>query len=312
MKKQEQIRRTESASGFHYINLFQACPRKWYLRYLKGFRNKFTAKPLIQGSAFHEGTAAYYQGKSEKKCIKIALEIVEAAKEEMLESDYEDVLFRIPHFIHYWVEQFGRRDLAEFDILAVEEELRVPLLDTGYEMTIRPDAIVRAKDNHDLVYIMEKKTSGFSHRVTSEAVYYGDQATAYTWGVRKVMGIPVYAVQPDIAYWNKSTRDLSNMKFIRGDLVFRDEYQTDCFEKSMAQLFTEVNQKAEAYRQGYDPWLLFPRNSHYCLSFSTPCDFAEICMKDWEAKRVKTPHGFIKTRTIKRLGGPVADPIFPE
>lgn len=282
------------------------------MRYLKGFRNDMTAKPLVQGSAFHEGTAAYYLGKSEKKSIQIALSIVEEEKEHMRQEDYEDVLFRIPHFIHYWIEQFGKRDLAEFDIIAVEEELKVPLLDTGYIMTIRPDAIVRVKSNHDLVYIMEKKTSGFSHRVTSEAVYYGDQATAYIWGVRKMMQIPVYAVQPDIAYWNKQTRDLSNMKFIRGDLVFRDEYQTDCFERGMAQLFLEVSQKAEAYKQGFDPWTLFPRNSHYCLSFSTPCDFAEVCMKDWERKRAGTPHGFTKTRTVKRLGSYVADPIFPE
>ena len=34
-KVHKAVKRRESASGFHYLNLFQCCPRKFYLRYVK-------------------------------------------------------------------------------------------------------------------------------------------------------------------------------------------------------------------------------------------------------------------------------------
>jgi hypothetical protein len=270
-----------------------------------------TAKPLVQGSAFHEGKASWYLGKSEAKCIAIAMGIVEESKPEMKPEDYEDVQFRIPHLLHYWIEQFGKLDKQQYKVLAVEEELTVPIDGTEYVMTIRPDTIVKDKSN-GLVFVMETKTSGFSHRVTGEAVYYGDQATAYLWGVKKMTGWEPYAVQPDIAYWNKVTKDLGNIKMIRPDLVFRDEFRLEKWEVSMGQLFNEMSQKAEAYRRGMDPWLLFPRNSHYCLSFSTACDFAEICGQDCERKGMKAPNGFWKKGGVRKLGGYVKDQFAAE
>jgi len=306
-KEKGQIRRKGSAAGFHFVNLYQCCPRKWYFRFLKGWSPKMTAKPLILGSAFHEGKAEWYKGKSLKVCLNTALAIVEEAKPELLEEDYLDISYRLPCFLSAWVETYGKMDRQEFKPLAVEKEYSVPLGQSGYFMTIRPDAILQSKVQTDLVIIMETKTTGFSHRVTSEAVYYGDQATAYTWGARKVGKIPVYAVQPDIAYWNKMTRDPNNIKMVRTDLVFRDEARCLNFEKGMTQLFVEMSQKAEAYRKGWDPWVLFPRNSHYCLSFSTPCEFAEICGQDCEKRRV--PSGFRKVGGVRKIGGYVEDSI---
>lgn len=300
------LKRSGSAAGFHFVNLYQCCPRKWYLRFLKGYAPKLVAKPLILGSAFHEGKALWYKGKGEVAAIDIATRIIEESKENLAEGVYDEVMFRVPHLLHYWIEAFGERDLEQYKVLAVEKELKVPLLDTGMEMTIRPDTILEDRFSK-LVFIMETKSSGFSSRITGEAVYYGDQATAYAWGVRKVMKIEPYAVQPDVAYWNKQTRDLANMKFTREDLVFRDEERCNRFEKGMAQLFTEMTQKAEAYKRGFDPWMLFPKNTHYCLSFSTPCDFAEVCHQDCE-KLKRTPRGFKKEGGLK-IGSYVEDTI---
>ena len=300
------LKRTGSAAGFHFASLYNCCERKWYLRFLKGWSPKMTAKPLIMGSAFHEGKAEWYKGHGEAVAIQVANRIIEESEEEMRPEDFDEVSFRVPHFLHYWIERFGEQDLRQYKVLAVEKELKVPVLDTGFIMTIRPDTILQDRYN-GLIFIMETKTSGFSSRITGEAVYYGDQATAYAWGVRKVMGLDVYAVQPDIAYWNKSTRSLENMKFERTDLVFRDEERCLRFEKGIAQTFSEMSQKARAWQEGVDPWELFPRNTHYCLSFSTPCDYAEVCHKDCEAIK-KAPRGFRKERNLK-IGGYVEDVI---
>jgi hypothetical protein len=298
------IKRTGSAAGFHFVNLYQCCPRKWYLRFLKGWSPKLLAKPLVLGSAFHEGKAAFYSGKGEEASIAVANQVLAESKEQMTDDNFEEVSFRVPHLLHYWITQVGALDLEQYTPVAIEKEYKVPILDTGFIMTIRPDTILKDKAS-GLIFIMETKTSGFSVRVTAEAVYYGDQATAYMMGVRKCTKLDPYAVQPDIAYWNKVTRNLDNMKFERPALVFRTQEQCDRFEKGIAQLFTEMSQKATAYKEGYDPWMLFPKNTHYCLSFSTPCDFAEICSQDCE-KIKRTPSGFKKEGGLK-LGSYILD-----
>jgi len=300
-------KRKESAAGYHYANLYQCCPRKWYFRYIKGWRNKTVGRPLVLGGAFHEGKAEFYKRQGEKKAIQTALDIVEQSKKELTNEDYEEIIFRIPHLLHKWIEEFGKNDLKEFKVLAVERQFEVPIEGTDFKMTIRPDTVLKSKSN-DLVFIMETKTSGFSSRITEEGVAFGDQATAYLFGVKKMTKWNPYAVLPDIAYWNSKTRSFDNMKMIRGDLVFRSDEWVRNFEKGIAQLFTEMSQKAEAYRKGYDPWTLFPRNSYYCMSFSTACEFAHVCGQDCESMK-KAPEGFKKAGGLRPLGGYVEDSI---
>lgn len=303
-----ETKRRESSAGFHFMNLYQCCPRKFYFRYLKGWRNQFTAEPLVKGSAFHEGKATFYLTKNRKKAIDIAVGIIEESKKELAsEETYFRIKEQVPILLTHWFDAFGDYDLKNYDVVAVEKELKVPLEGSDFVMTIRPDTILRSKAEK-YVFIMETKTSGFSHRITNEAVYFGDQATSYVWGVRKVMGLDVYGVIPDIAYWNSKAKDQSNIQMIRGDVIFRDEERCRNFEIQVKQILTDISQRAEAYKRRVNPWALFPRNSHYCLSFSTPCDFSEICHKDCE-KMKKAPDGFMKEGGVRKLGGYVEDAI---
>jgi hypothetical protein len=286
-------KRTASHAGFHFVNLYQCCPMKFYLRYIEGLAPKVTSNPLILGSAFHEAKAAWYLGKTQTAALSIGLATVEEAKGELKDDlAYNEIQFRLKGLFPGWLEQFGKRDRAEYKILAVEKEIKLPIVGTKFVMTMRPDAIVQGKATK-LIIVMETKTSGFSHRITSEAVYYGDQATSYILGAQKVLGFKVYGVQPDIAYWNSQTRDPSNRKFLRTDIVFRDQWRLDQFEQSMGQLFAEITQKANALQKGFTAETLFPRNSYYCLSFSHPCEYVEICGKCLKDRMVKS--------TIKQL-----------
>lgn len=244
----------------------------------------------------------------EQQAIATALSILEESKAELMSNDiYEDLKFRLPNLLHFWIQETGTRDLQNYKILYVEKQLSVPVLDTGWEMTIRPDTILQDKQN-GLIYIMETKTSGFSHRVTSEAVYYGDQATSYIWGARKALGLDIYGCVPDISYWNKQTNDVKNIKNIRGDIVTRDGYACESFEKGVAQILSEINQKAQAYKKGFDEWLLFPRNSYYCLSYSTPCEYAQICYQNLKAMK-KLPSEFKRDLAVRKITGKVEDQI---
>ena len=307
-------RGAKAASAFHYFNLFQCCPRKFFIKYFCRIVPRYTHPALVQGSAFHEGKAVFYTHKSksvnvrEQAAIATALKILEESKAEMQdEAVYKDLEYRLPNFLHFWIMEQGQYDLKNYKILFVEKQLEVPIAGTPYLMTIRPDTILQ-DIQHGQIYIMETKTSGFSIRVTQQAVELGDQATSYIFGARKVLGLDIYGCVPDISYWNKNTNDVKNIKNERGAIITRDDYACAAFEKGVAQILTEINQKANAYRKGYDPWLLFPRNSYYCTSFASPCEYAGICYSECQ-KMKKLPTEFRKDTSVRRIEGLVTDPI---
>ena len=314
MAKVTPQKRRESSLGFHYFNLYQCCPRKFFIKYFCRIVPRFISPPLVQGSAFHEGKAVFYTHKSksvavrEKAAIETALAIIEESKEQLAdESIYKDLVFRLPNFLHFWIMETGQFDLQNYKILYVEKQLEVPIAGTPYKMTIRPDTILQ-DIQHGQIYIMETKTSGFSIRVTQQAVELGDQATSYIFGARKVLGLDIYGCVPDVSYWNKNTNDVKNIKNERGAIITRDEYACSAFERGVAQILTEINQKANAYRKGYDPWVLFPRNSYYCTSFATPCEYAGICYSDCQ-KMKKIPTEFRRDTAVRKITGLVEDSI---
>lgn len=301
-------KRRESSSGFHYVNLYQCCQRKFYFRYVKGWKPAVTPAPLIFGSAFHEAKAAFYQGESEKKAIQVGMKVIGESAHELENAEVaEELEFRLPHLMHYWVEAFGRNDLVEYKVLAVEKELVVPIKGTPWVMTIRPDTILENKMS-GMKFVMETKTSGFSHRLTTEAVVAGDQATAYLWGVKKMLYEDVYAVLPDVAYWNSRSKNLENIAMVRSDVVMRSDYALEMFEMGMSRLFTEVNQKMAAVGS-VDVRVLFPRNSFYCLSYSKQCEYTGVCMEECEGR--KCPGGLKQERKSKEraLGKYVDDSL---
>jgi hypothetical protein len=307
-RKNQTVKRTGSAAGFHYVNLYQLCARKFYFRYILRWQPKFLPLPLIQGSAFHEGKATWYTSKSKAKAIAKCLEVIDESEGEVREqSDLAWLRKRLPILLEGWVDSWGKRDLQEFKVFAVEKEIKAPLGESGFVFTLRPDTILQSKATK-LYHIMETKTSGFSKRLTEEGVYYGDQATAYIWGVQKVMGIEVYGVQPDIAYWNTNARDTSNIDYPRTPMVTRTPYQLGMFEAATTQLMTEITQKAAALSGGFAPEVLFPRNSFYCVAYGKPCEYAMYCGKQCD-KKTKTPHDFVKDATKRGLGSLVADSL---
>lgn len=302
-------RRRESSAGFHFINLYQCCRRKFYFRYLKRLKSKITAQPLVLGGAYHEGKSIFYKTKSETKALAAALAVVEEAKKELESKEvYREIVFRVSNLLKKWVTEIGSYDLKVFKILANEEEFKVPVANTDVFVTLRPDQIIKSKVDKT-IYILETKTTSFSSLVTEKAVYYGDQATMYLWGVAKATKWKPYAVLPDIAFWSKNTSNVDRITLTRGELITRPEHFIEAFEKGLSQTITEINQLVTAYKEGYDPEVLFPRNTHYCLSFSTVCQFAGICMEDCERKGWRKPDELIVDRSIKTIGSYVEDQI---
>jgi hypothetical protein len=179
-KREDKGQRRASHAGFHFHNLYQCCQVKWMLRYLYQISTKFTAVPLINGSAFHEGKAEFYITGSEKKAIaKTKAEIRDRRKEFQDDTDYAEVLDRCPQLLSHWIAEYGQVDLKRFKIVGVEKEIKLLVPGTNFYVTVRIDFIGDDKKSKDR-YVYETKTSAFSEKTTEFGVYYGDQATIYT------------------------------------------------------------------------------------------------------------------------------------
>lgn len=300
MTPTKQPKRSASAAGFHFLNLFQCCPRKFFIRFVLRIDPKYTSTPLIFGSAFHEAKATYYQTKHLDEALSVGNNLIQSSKKELFDpSEVNQLKNRLELMFTSWVDQYGKIDLKRFKFLCVEKEFIVPVGNTQLVMTMRPDAIVQEKQTK-LIYILETKTSSFSIRVTADAVMTGDQATAYIWGVHKITGWNIYGVQPDITFWSKNSQSRSGIQNDRPSAVLRDNQACLRFELGVAQLISEITQKVEAFKNGMNCWQLFPRNSHYCCSFSHPCEYSKICF-DQLQDNPKVPDGFKRIKSRKNI-----------
>ena len=280
-----------SHSGFHFANLFQNCPRKFWFSFVEHLEPRYKSPALTHGSAFHEGKADWYRGKSKTESLRTFADYMEENRENYEDEErYLKDLERGQIMLGSWIEEHGAWDLENFHILNVEHEERWHFADSPHYLTVRRDVDLEWKSRPGQVIIGETKTTGFSARVTEDAVRYGDQATAYIWSARKAYpNKEIIGVQPDISFWSTNTKNPDLIKNVRPDIVDRSTMDLIEFETEMKQLMNEITSKVEAIREKRFPDIqLFPRNTSWCTAFSHPCEYASIC-RSYRAGRPAPP-----------------------
>jgi len=276
MKKEHE----ESRSGFHYWNLYQRCPRRWYIRYIMGLRAKTTPYPLIFGSAIHESIAGWWLGKN---MVNVFLDYMSSHKDEydsntQLEDDtHRGVVLLENYMAHY------TQDHYMYELLDLEVEVEAQLMD-GTTITCRFDRVVRERTAHVTV-IMETKTTGWSVSKALRALDNQDQATTYLLAARKAYDKKIDFIQPDILYQRQS-----KVQFARLSPVYRDKEELLRFEKNVIGVRREINQKVAALDGGYEPEMLFPRNGWDCSNLS--CEYEPICRTNVTGKET----GYVQKR----------------
>ena len=295
--KKSEAQRGASASGFHTLNLYQNCQRKYFLRTIARLEptGRGTAYPLLFGTAFHEAKDVFYRTKSLSKGLtRLENTLIELHDEFESENEFDVARERGPMLFKAWHRKFGQHDHDRFEILGVEKRLETTLPGGKYQLTGRIDLLVRYENS---VWIIDTKTAGFSKRTAEEAISLGDQATAYIYLVRECLGLRADGVIGDIAYWNKQSGDPNNIDCFRTDIIARDDRQLAEFALGAAQTNSEISQKFAALKAGHDP-AIFTRNTHYCMSFFRKCEFAEICRTQVNAKG-RAPSGYRRNPKIK-------------
>jgi len=282
MQKETKEARRESHAGYHFYNLYRCCPRKFYIKYVLGITPFYTKPPLIFGSSFHEAKATWYLEQNEKAAInKFEDEMDSRETEYENQTKYLTDRERGRLLISTWIDHFGKNDLKYYNVIAVEEQLTV-ILPNGYILTVRPDAILQQKST-GLYYGMETKTSGWSEIKAALAVKAGNQASAYLYASKKHYPFPLECIIPDVSYQRQSV-----IKHKRPEMVYRNTRQLQDYEFGLLATLTEISQKIRSLNK-YPVSMLFMRNTEWCTSYNSPCEYLDICRTELTQD---PPYGF--------------------
>lgn len=277
----------ESSAGYHFLNTYQNCAWKFYIKYCIGLRPTFSAPALSFGSAIHGAVAAFLLGKDHQGEFRRLMHEMRKAYER--EEDYVLDANRGLVLLATWVTEVGENLRSDFDVLSAEEELTVPL-PNGYVVTARPDAVLAPKSKRDAKhrpgYILETKTTRWGRDLVEETLQNADQITTYIWATRKIHpDWNIEAVIPNVMYQNKSKIGVG-----LGDLIFRTNQDLVDYEQQAMGLLTEVSQKVLGLLD-YSPHHLFSRNTSWCGSYNKPCEYLGICRN---ARFDPVPTGFVR------------------
>lgn len=293
----------ESSSGFHFMNLYQNCPWKFYIRYVKGIYPRFVSPFLSFGVAIHGAVAAYLLGRDHQEEFRRLMH--EARKDYQNEEDYILDSNRGLVLLATWVAEVGEGIRSDYHILEAEAELKVPL-PNGYIVTARPDACLVPKSKHGSprppVYILETKTTRWGRQLVEETLQNADQITTYLWATGKAhKDWNIQGVIPNVMYQNKSKIGVG-----LGDLIFRTSADLTAYEAQLTGLLVEISQKVLALEKGFHPNMLFPRNTSWCGSYNHPCEYINICRN---VNLDVVPEGFKREEVIdEKTLAPCADP----
>jgi hypothetical protein len=279
-------------SGFHFIEKFKNCKRFWYIENILGITPAKKPFMLIFGGAFHAGKAKFYTSKGDINAACAAFKASlksERADMEDAEKFFPYLLERGPIMLHRWADTFGKNDLANYKVLAVEKvfETKLP---NGFTLTIKPDAVLQASSG--AIYIFETKTSFFSANLQEDVVSLGDQATTYLYAWKQATGKKANGVVPDIIYWNRNSRKSEDIELKRGNLITRSDYELYAYEQGVMSDLLDMSGRVRGLDKS-SPEALFPRTTSQCIAYNRRCEFADICRERLEDGNI-LPGGFLR------------------
>jgi hypothetical protein len=294
-----ELRGQASAAGYHYLNLYQCCQWKWHLRHNLGLEPLKLSRFLIFGQVFHLVKEAFYKREIvDLDQMQALMRGALTARRELYErqQDFDDDIVRAPVMLQKWHETFGATDFDNYDILAVEEPMTFAL-PMGFEMSVRPDVVVRERES-GRIYCFETKTTSRSASEMAKRVECEHQVDAQTLGVNNwlsnVQGISgeCSGVIPDIIYKRQSvctaTRDV---------IISRTKKELADARLSWAGIFAELASKRLQLEGGVVPEALYSRNGSWCGNFS--CEYKAICTSRFEG----APPGYMKSESHDDIGG---------
>jgi hypothetical protein len=282
---------------------FQQCRRKqWF--YDQGLVQLGVAEPLVGGSAYHKGAAVltarkdrdaalaeaetYYRDELTK--VKVLLPEERALHERNIEL--------VKRMLSAQADQYIK---DTWTVLKPEVEFLVALPNTNHHCWFchkllygdRPFTdsscdddsscwqphFLRGKTDavlqwNNLIWIMERKTSGMKQNIFWDQWYLSHQLSAYVYGVRKATGLPVHGVILEKMPKPAKNQDPFSFNYSpEREPYLRSESDLAEFEDEISAIASDYERAAVVGRGA------FYRNPQSCIDYNRRCDYWETCKR---------------------------------
>lgn len=246
----------ESPAGWHFIKGFLENPYGWYLKYLRGFRPKFTKPALTMGACIHIATHASLLTEESAFVLHAFKQSLLARKHEYeFEKDYLKDLDDGQVMLAKWLQVYQASDRATYDTLEAEQQHTVSL-PNGFNITVRMDWVARERRGGRLA-VFDRKTTRYSVPKAYEAFEGQDQSTCYLWALSQLYPKhQILGAIPDIMYRRGGKAEAQ-----RPGIVQRASWYIAQWQLMVIGILTEMAQKVAAWQSGeYPVAMLFARN----------------------------------------------------
>jgi hypothetical protein len=312
VKAQPVAPRGGSLAGVHFASSYDACQRKYHLHFNMGIEEKYHDKALIFGSAIHEAKATFYETWDPKAGVERGLKECDDRRDEFYSiEEYDFARSRVSPLMKAWYNAYGFEDKNKYKIIAIEEEIRLPVPFTpGFVHTQRHDAVLEDQQNGD-IFTFDTKTASSSLDFTLNSVRLSDQVTAYIWGGTEVFGKRYKGFVIDVQYWSTRSTNPHTIRCQRSEVITRTDHELKVFQAQIGGIFNEIQAKERALALGTPSPFLFRRNSYYCYAFFRKCAYADVCgLADTAIPRYLPDHLSIVDTEGRRIDGMTYDNIY--
>ncbi len=261
-----------SPRGYHYLNEYQNCPRRFYLHHIQRLEPLSDKESLILGRTWHAllalqlgpgetGEFELVQGDYFKE-TSLGLE---AAREQ-----WERITTMLPRWRNKVAETLG---FVHFEDLlplidAVEKDITLQL-PSGRAFTARLDCQFHLPDGRH--FVMEHKSTTWYPQKVIEGVDLEDQVTGYF--AADYRDTPSSGVLVDVT-------GLGERGGVETAIIYRSRKEVADFFLEVDGLFAELEEKEKLLSEGVNPRSLYPRNGAWCAMFG--CPYVDICRVDVE------------------------------
>lgn len=262
-----------SPSGFHFLQEWLSCQRKFYWHYVERLEPKSTSRNLVFGVAIHEALHQYIMAGGAGINAVPALEKAVVAFEESYRAELEKIkevdmidedLESGPILLRAYVNKYW---FDHFKALAAEEELFVDipngLCTKADRFTGRIDLVT---ENEGRIEIRDYKTTRANFGMIEKSLRISDQANGYMWlWNRNHPDKPCNTLVYDLMKIYKGKPDFMRIPVMRSD----DDILR--FERKAAFILNEIATRVSTEDA------VFVENTESCNAWNRQCPYYDLC-----------------------------------
>lgn len=265
----------ESFLGMHFINTYQKCPWKFFLKYVLGFMKDTNPRYFIRGQAIHSAIEHFLNGVDIKTVRQMPIAYIHMHKDKYHDDEERNTdVSLVQEGINEWLKE-NSDDLEIYEEIE-HETPHVIYLSNGFPITVRLDRLVRSKETGRL-YIIDTKTTKNNMSSILKQLRYGYQGIGYMYAVWKIYNEKPAGVIGDILLM-KANKYSNRIESFRSPVITYSDYAYIQWEMNIIGLLSEISQKVKAFYNNELPEeVLFSRNPSDCQFMG--CEYESICQR---------------------------------